>query len=145
MPFLAAAYQARLAWGALGDEVVIESTVHYRARNDAAKHLWAGSHKVIVSAPSGDANGMFVLGVNSDQYDPDKHHVVSMASCTTNCLAPVAKVLHEAFGVEHLMMTTVHAYTASQSLMDRPTRKRRRGRAATQSIIPTTKIGRAHV
>ena len=138
VPFFAEPDPAHLPWGDLGAEVVIESTGLFRARTDAAKHLLAGARKVIVSAPSDDADGMFVLGVNADQYDPETHHVVSMASCTTNCLAPVAKVLHEAFGIEHLMMTTVHAYTASQSLMDRPIRKRRRGRAATQSIIPTT-------
>jgi glyceraldehyde-3-phosphate dehydrogenase type I len=93
---------------------------------------------VIVSAPSDDVDGVFVLGVNEETYDPRQHRVVSMASCTTNSLAPVAKVLHERFGVEHLMITTVHAYTSSQSLTDVPTRKRRRGRAAALSIVPTS-------
>jgi glyceraldehyde-3-phosphate dehydrogenase type I len=92
----------------------------------------------VISAPSDDADATFVFGVNDETYDPDSHFVVSNASCTTNCLAPVAKVLSDNFGVEHLMMTTIHAYTSSQSLMDMPTRKRRRGRAAALSIIPTT-------
>ncbi len=138
VPFFAERSPADLPWGELGVDVVIESTGLFRARDKAALHLDAGARKVIISAPSDDADGMFVLGVNGGDYDSDRHHVVSMASCTTNCLAPVAMVLHQSFGIEHLMMTTVHAYTASQSLMDRPTRKRRRGRAATMSIIPTT-------
>jgi len=93
---------------------------------------------VIISAPSDDADVMIVLGVNGDKYDPDQHEVISLASCTTNSLAPVAKVLNDAFGIEYLMFTTVHAYTSSQSLMDTPARHRRRGRAAALSIIPTT-------
>jgi glyceraldehyde-3-phosphate dehydrogenase type I len=109
-----------------------------RTREDAAGHLEAGAERVVISAPSDDADATFVFGVNDDTYDPEKHFVVSNASCTTNCLAPVAKVLLDSFGVEHLMMTTIHAYTSSQSLMDQPTRKRRRGRAAALSIIPTT-------
>jgi len=129
---------AALAWKKLGADIVIEATGAFRARKQAAGHLAAGARKVIISAPSDDADGMFVLGVNGGDYDPARHDVVSMASCTTNCLAPVAKVLDSEFGIEHLMITTVHAYTASQSLMDRPTRKRRRGRAAAVSIIPTT-------
>ena len=136
--FFSAADPADLPWDELGVDVVIESSGLFRARAKAARHLDAGARKVIISAPSDDADGMFVLGVNADLYSSENQDVVSMASCTTNCLAPVAKVLHEGFGVQHLMMTTVHAYTSSQSLMDRPTRKRRRGRAATQSIIPTT-------
>lgn len=129
---------AKLPWASLGVDVVIEATGAFRAREEAAGHLAAGARKVLISAPSDDADGMFVLGVNGRDYDPGRHHVVSMASCTTNCLAPVAKVLDAEFGIEHLMITTVHAYTASQSLMDRPMRKRRRGRAAAVSIIPTT-------
>lgn len=129
---------AALPWKELGADIVIEATGAFRARKKAAGHITAGARKVIISAPSDDADGMFVLGVNGHEYAPQRHEVVSMASCTTNCLAPVAKVLDEAFGIEHLMITTVHAYTASQSLMDRPTRKRRRGRAAAVSIIPTT-------
>lgn len=129
---------AKLPWARLEAEVVIEATGAFRVRAKAAGHLEAGARKVLISAPSGDADGMFVLGVNHRDYNPASHHVVSMASCTTNCLAPVAKVLDETFGIEQLMITTVHAYTASQSLMDQPTRKRRRGRAAAVSIIPTT-------
>ncbi len=129
---------ARLHWGEWAADIVIESTGAFRARAKAAGHLEAGARKVIISAPSDDADGMFVLGVNHEDYDPETHHVVSMASCTTNCLAPVAMVLDAEFGIEHLMITTVHAYTASQTLMDAPRRKRRRGRAAAVSIIPTT-------
>jgi glyceraldehyde 3-phosphate dehydrogenase len=129
---------AALPWGEVGADIVIESTGAFRAREKAALHLAGGAQRVIISAPSDDADGMFVLGVNGDQYDPAQHQVVSMASCTTNCLAPVAKVLHASFGVEHLMITTVHAYTSSQALTDTPTRKRRRGRAAALSIIPTS-------
>lgn len=129
---------AALPWGDLGVDVVLECTGAFRKREDAAKHLVGGAKKVAISAPSEDADGMFVLGVNHEGYDPAAHHVVSMASCTTNCLAPIAKVLLERFGVEHLMMSTVHAYTSSQSLTDVPVRKRRRGRAAAQSIVPTS-------
>jgi len=129
---------AALPWGDLGVDVVVESTGIFRDRAKAALHQAAGARKVIISAPSKNADGMFVLGVNSDQFDADKHSVVSMASCTTNCLAPVAKVINDTFGIEDLMFTTVHAYTSSQSLMDQPTRKRRRGRSAALSIIPTT-------
>ncbi len=136
--FFSEAEPSGLPWAEVEADVVIECSGLFRAREQAAGHLEAGARKVIISAPSDDADGMFVLGVNSDRYDPRTQHVVSMASCTTNCLAPIAKVLHEGFGIESLMMTTVHAYTSSQSLMDRPTRKRRRGRAAAQSIVPTT-------
>src|SRR5690606_24678747 len=109
-----------------------------RSREDAAGHLEAGAKRVVISAPSDTADATFVCGVNEDTYDPEKHFVVSNASCTTNCLAPVAKVLSDSFGVQHLMMSTIHAYTSSQALMDTPVRKRRRGRAAALSIIPTT-------
>jgi glyceraldehyde 3-phosphate dehydrogenase len=129
---------AELPWGDLGAMVVIESTGAFRSRDEAAGHLEGGASKVIISAPSDDVDATFVYGINHHLYDSDRHHVVSNASCTTNCLAPVAKVLHDSFGVEHLMLTTVHAYTSSQSLMDTPTRKRRRGRAAAVSIVPTT-------
>ncbi len=138
IPFFAEKDPSKLPWGDLGTDIVIESTGAFRARERAALHLAGGAKRVIISAPSPDADGMFVLGVNADQYDPAQHQVVSMASCTTNCLAPAAKVLNEAFGVDHLMITTVHSYTSSQSLTDRPTRKRRRGRAAAMSIVPTT-------
>ena len=128
----------KLPWGQLGVDVVIESTGAMRSREDAAGHLEAGASRVVISAPSDDADATFVCGVNDETFDPERHFVVSNASCTTNCLAPVAKVLSDSFGVEHLMMSTIHAYTSSQSLMDLPTRKRRRGRAAALSIIPTT-------
>ncbi len=128
----------KLPWGDLGVDVVIESTGAMRSREDAAGHLVAGAARVVISAPSDDADATFVYGVNDETYDPESHFVVSNASCTTNCLAPVAKVLSDSFGVDHLMMSTIHAYTSSQSLMDLPTRKRRRGRAAALSIIPTT-------
>ncbi len=129
---------AALPWGEVGADIVIESSGAFRGRAEAAGHLAGGARKVIVSAPSDDADGVFVLGVNHQTYDPERHHVVSMASCTTNCLAPVAKVLHESFGIRYLTMTTVHAYTSSQALMDTPVRKRRRGRAAAISLVPTT-------
>ena len=138
IPFFAHREPAEIPWDEVGADIVIEATGAFRGREQAAGHLTGGARKVIISAPSDDADGMFVLGVNQDAYDPTEHHVVSMASCTTNCLAPVAKVLQESFGVEHLMITTVHAYTSSQSLTDVPVRKRRRGRAAAVSLVPTT-------
>jgi glyceraldehyde 3-phosphate dehydrogenase len=138
IPFFTAKDPATLPWGASGADVVMECSGAFRGRDDAAKHLAGGAKKVVISAPADDPDGTFVLGVNGHTYDPGKHHVVSMASCTTNSLAPVAKVLNDSFGVEHLMITTVHAYTSSQSLMDSPTRKRRRGRSAALSIVPTS-------
>jgi glyceraldehyde 3-phosphate dehydrogenase len=129
---------AKIPWGDLGVDVVVESTGAFRARADAARHIEAGARKVVISAPSSDADVMLAYKVNHHLYDPDLHHVVSNASCTTNCLAPVAKVLVDSFGVDHLMVSTVHAYTSSQALTDTPTRKRRRGRAAALSIIPTS-------
>jgi glyceraldehyde 3-phosphate dehydrogenase len=129
---------ADIPWADVGAQVVIESTGAFRGRAEAAGHLDAGASKVIISAPSDDVDGTFVYGVNHTEYDRDRHHVISNASCTTNCLAPVAKVLSDRFGIEHLMMTTIHAYTSSQALVDTPTRKRRRGRAAALSIVPTT-------
>jgi glyceraldehyde 3-phosphate dehydrogenase len=138
IPFTQERDPTKLPWGDLGVDVVIESTGAMRSRSDSAGHLEAGASRVVISAPSDDADATFVFGVNDETYDPESHFVVSNASCTTNCLAPVAKVLSDTFGVEHLMMTTIHAYTSSQSLMDMPTRKRRRGRAAALSIIPTT-------
>ena len=137
IPFFSERDPAKIPWGETQTDLVIESTGAFRDREGAAKHLEGGARRVIISAPSADADGTFVVGVNAQELDP-KHLVVSMASCTTNCLAPVAKVLHRDFGIEHLMMTTVHAYTSSQSLTDIPVRKRRRGRAAALSIVPTT-------
>jgi glyceraldehyde 3-phosphate dehydrogenase len=138
IPFFAQRNPEEIPWGDLQTDLVIESTGVFRRREGAARHLAGGARRVVISAPSEDADGTFVVGVNADQLDPERHQVVSMASCTTNCLAPIAKVLHRAFGIEHLMMTTVHAYTSSQSLTDIPVGKRRRGRAAALSIVPTT-------
>ncbi len=138
IPFFAEKDPSNIPWGDQGTDVVIESTGVFRGREEAASHLAGGAERVIISAPSKDADGTFVPGVNHETYDPEKHTIVSLASCTTNCLAPVAKVLNDTFGIENLLMTTVHAYTASQTLMDKPVRHRRRGRAAAISIIPTT-------
>jgi glyceraldehyde 3-phosphate dehydrogenase len=130
---------AQLPWGALGVDVVIESTGRFRARADAAKHLAAGARKVVVSAPAKDPDVTVALGVNfDDAYDPERHHIISNASCTTNCLAPVAKVLHEGLGIRHGIMTTVHAYTGDQKLLDGPHKDYRRARAAACNLVPTT-------
>jgi glyceraldehyde 3-phosphate dehydrogenase len=129
---------AALPWGDLGVDVVIESTGFFTARADAAKHLDAGAQKVIISAPAKEPDVTVALGVNFDTYDRDSHHVISNASCTTNCLAPLAKVLHEAFGIEQGLMTTIHAYTADQRLQDMPHKDPRRSRAAALNLIPTT-------
>jgi glyceraldehyde 3-phosphate dehydrogenase len=130
---------AALPWGDLGVDVVIESTGFFTARDDAAKHLSAGAKKVIISAPAKDPDVTVALGVNFDSdYDPENHHIISNASCTTNCLAPLAKVLNDAFGIEHGLMTTIHAYTADQRLQDMPHKDLRRARAAALNLIPTT-------
>jgi glyceraldehyde 3-phosphate dehydrogenase len=128
-----------LPWGDLGVDVVIESTGFFTAREDAAKHLDAGAKKVIISAPAKGPDVTVALGVNFDRdYDPDSHHVISNASCTTNCLAPLAKVLNDSFGIEQGLMTTIHAYTADQRLQDMPHKDLRRARAAAINLIPTT-------
>ncbi|MFO7247180.1 MAG: ArsJ-associated glyceraldehyde-3-phosphate dehydrogenase [Bacillota bacterium] len=129
---------ANLRWGEWGVDIVVESTGRFTNRADAAKHLAGGAKKVIISAPAKNEDITIVLGVNEHQYDPEKHHVISGASCTTNCLAPVAKVLHETFGIRRGLMTTVHAYTNDQQILDLAHRDLRRARAAAQSIIPTT-------
>ena len=130
---------ARLPWAELDVDVVIESTGRFRARADAAKHLEAGARKVIVSAPAKDPDVTVALGVNFDDvYDADAHRIISNASCTTNCLAPVAKVLHEGLGIRHGLMTTVHAYTGDQMLLDGPHKDYRRARAAACNLVPTT-------
>jgi glyceraldehyde 3-phosphate dehydrogenase len=130
---------ARLPWGELGADVVIESTGRFRARADAEKHLTAGARKVIISAPAKDPDVTVALGVNFDDvYDPEAHRIISNASCTTNCLAPVAMVLHEALGIRHGLMTTVHAYTGDQQLLDGPHKDYRRARAAACNLVPTT-------
>jgi len=130
---------AALPWGDLGVDVVIESTGLFTKREDAAKHLAAGAKKVIISAPATEPDVTVALGVNFEsEYDRDSHDIVSNASCTTNCLAPLAKVLHEAFGIEQGLMTTIHAYTADQRLQDMPHKDPRRSRAAALNLIPTT-------
>ncbi|OFW09307.1 MAG: type I glyceraldehyde-3-phosphate dehydrogenase [Acidobacteria bacterium RIFCSPLOWO2_02_FULL_67_36] len=129
---------AQLPWKDLGVEVVFESTGLFTKREDAAKHLAAGAKKVIVTAPAKGPDISVVLGVNADKYDPATHHIISNASCTTNCLAPIAKVIHEQFGIRKGWMTTVHSYTNDQQLLDLPHKDLRRARAAALSIIPTT-------
>jgi glyceraldehyde 3-phosphate dehydrogenase len=130
---------AALPWRDLGVDVVIESTGFFTARDDAAKHLEAGAKKVIISAPAKEPDVTVALGVNFERdYDKDQHHVISNASCTTNCLAPLAKVLNDAFGIEQGLMTTIHAYTADQRLQDMPHKDPRRSRAAALNLIPTT-------
>ncbi len=129
---------AALPWGDLGVDVVIESTGRFTDGASAAQHLAAGAKKVIISAPAKGEDLTIVMGVNDDRYDPATHHVLSNASCTTNCVAPMAKVLHEAFGIEQGFMTTIHAYTNDQVILDFPHKDLRRARAAAQNIIPTT-------
>jgi glyceraldehyde 3-phosphate dehydrogenase len=129
---------AALGWGDLGVDIVIESTGRFTKAADARKHIEAGAKKVIISAPATDEDGTFVMGVNEGSYDPDSMHILSNASCTTNCLAPLAKVFNDAFGIENGLMTTVHAYTADQNLQDGPHKDLRRARAAAVSIIPTS-------
>ena len=129
---------AELPWKDLGVDVVFESTGMFTKRDDAAKHLAAGAKKVIITAPAKGPDVTLVLGVNDEIYDPAKHHIISNASCTTNCLAPVAKVLHEQFGIVKGWMTTIHSYTNDQNLLDLPHKDLRRARAAALSMIPTT-------
>ena len=130
---------ANLPWGEMGVDIVIESTGVFRDRAGASKHLEAGAKKVIISAPAKGEDFTVVIGVNDKDYDPDKHNIISNASCTTNCLAPVAKVLHDTFGIENGLMTTIHAYTNDQKILDQGHKKDlRRARTAGQNIIPTT-------
>ena len=128
----------QLPWKDLGVDVVLESTGRFTDRAGGAKHLEAGAKKVVISAPAKDPDASLVLGVNEKVYDPAKHHILSMGSCTTNCLAPIAKILVDEFGVEYGLMTTIHAYTNDQSLLDFPHKDLRRARAAALSMIPTT-------
>jgi glyceraldehyde 3-phosphate dehydrogenase len=129
---------AALPWEKLGVDVVIEATGFFRKRKDAAKHIEAGAKKVIISAPSPDPDIMIVMGVNHTRYRKSRHHIISTASCTTNCLAPVAKVLDDRFGIAHGLMTTIHAVTNDQVILDGPHKDLRRGRACGVSMIPTT-------
>ena len=129
---------AALPWADAGADVVIESTGLFTKKADAAKHIEAGAKKVIITAPATEPDVTLALGVNDDAYDPDNHHVISNASCTTNCLAPVAKVLHDSVGIERGIMTTIHAYTADQRLQDAPHKDLRRARAAAANLVPTS-------
>ncbi len=129
---------AKLGWSELGVDIAAECTGLFRDRESASKHLSAGARKVIISAPASDPDVTIVMGVNSNQYDPKQHHIISNASCTTNCLAPVAKVLLENFGIKNGLMTTIHSYTGDQRLLDFPHKDLRRARAAAVSMIPTS-------
>lgn len=129
---------AALPWAAVGADVVLESTGHFTKAADAKKHLAAGAKKVIISAPATDEDVTIVMGVNDDKYDPANHHIISNASCTTNCLAPMAKVLNDQFGIVRGLMTTIHAYTNDQVILDFPHKDLRRARAAATNIIPTS-------
>ncbi len=129
---------AALPWGELGVDVVLESTGLFRKRVDLQKHIDAGARKIVISAPADDPDLTVVLGVNGDEYDPAAHDIVSNASCTTNCVAPLAKVLHDAFGIEQGFMTTIHAYTNDQQVLDLPHKDLRRARAAAINLIPTS-------
>jgi glyceraldehyde 3-phosphate dehydrogenase len=129
---------AQLSWGKLGVQIVVESTGVFRDRESAAKHLQAGAKKVIISAPAKGEDITVVLGVNEDKYDPADHHIISNASCTTNCLAPAAKVVHEKFSIVKGLMTTIHSYTTDQRILDLAHKDLRRARAAALNIIPTT-------
>lgn len=128
----------KLPWGELGVEIVIEGTGVFRTHEAASKHLTAGAKKVIITAPSKDPDVTIVLGVNTEAYDPKNHHIVSNASCTTNCLAPAAKVVQDSFGIVKALMTTIHSYTNDQRILDLPHKDLRRARAAALNIIPTT-------
>jgi glyceraldehyde 3-phosphate dehydrogenase len=129
---------SKLPWGDLGVDIVLESTGHFRSRDKAAAHIDAGAKKVVISAPGKDEDITVVMGVNHDRYDPGTHHVISNASCTTNCLAPVVKVINDSFGFVRGFMTTVHSYTNDQRILDFPHKDLRRARAAALNIIPTT-------
>ncbi|HSO92528.1 MAG TPA: type I glyceraldehyde-3-phosphate dehydrogenase [Arthrobacter sp.] len=129
---------AKLPWGELGVDIVIESTGFFTKAADAQKHIDAGAKKVLISAPASDEDITIVMGVNEGLYDPAAHHIISNASCTTNCLGPLAKVVNDAFGIEHGLMTTIHAYTADQNLQDGPHKDLRRARAAAINMVPTS-------
>jgi len=129
---------AKLPWGELGADIVIESTGFFTDATKAKAHIEAGAKKVIISAPAKNEDGTFVVGVNHEQYDPATQHIISNASCTTNCLAPMAKALNDAIGIERGLMTTIHAYTGDQNLQDGPHKDLRRARAAAQNIVPTS-------
>jgi glyceraldehyde 3-phosphate dehydrogenase len=138
VPVLAQRDPAQIDWGGLGADIVIESTGKFNSRDGAQLHLKGGARKVLISAPGKDVDLTVVLGVNQDAYDPSRHDVISNASCTTNCVAPMAKVLHDAFDIQRGFMTTIHAYTGDQMLLDGPHKDLRRARSAAVSIIPTS-------
>ncbi|HEY2544216.1 MAG TPA: type I glyceraldehyde-3-phosphate dehydrogenase [Gaiellaceae bacterium] len=129
---------AQLPWGELGVDVAIESTGHFTKRDGAEKHLEAGAKKVVISAPATDPDLTLVIGVNDREYDPEKHNIISNASCTTNCVAPLAKILNDAYTIERGFMTTIHAYTNDQNILDLPHKDLRRARAAAINLIPTS-------
>lgn len=129
---------AELRWGAYDVDVVVEATGRFRSRDAAEEHLNAGARKVVISAPAKDVDATIVMGVNHDSYDPDAHHIISNASCTTNCVAPMVMVLHRAFGVQRGLMTTIHSYTNDQMLLDGPHKDLRRARSAAVNMIPTS-------
>lgn len=137
-PVMAEFDPAKLPWGKLGAEIVIESTGKFRQRDDAAKHISAGAKKVLISAPGKQIDGTFILGVNDSEYNPSKHDIITIGSCTTNCLAPICKVIDDSFGIVKGFMTTTHAYTSDQRLLDAPHKDLRRSRSAALSMVPTT-------
>ena len=138
LPVLAERDPSQIDWAKYGVDVVIESTGKFRTRDQAALHLKGGAKKVLISAPGKGVDATIVMGVNDDTYDPERHEIISNASCTTNCVAPMAKVLHDAFGIERGFMTTIHAYTGDQMLLDGPHKDLRRARSAAANIVPTT-------
>lgn len=138
IPVMAERDPGNLPWGDLGAQVVAECTGLFRAKKDAEKHISAGAKKVLISAPAKNPDGTFVLGVNDKDYDKSKHNVISIGSCTTNCLAPVSKVMLDTFGIKRALMTTIHSYTTSQRILDLPHKDLRRARAAALNLIPTT-------
>lgn len=138
IPVMAERDPASLPWSVLGADIVVESTGLFRDKESAGKHIQAGAKKVLISAPAKKHDGTFVLGVNDNDYNKSKHHVISIGSCTTNCLAPVTKVLLDTFGIEKGFMTTIHAYTNDQRILDTPHKDLRRARSAAVSMIPTT-------
>ncbi len=138
IPITAERDPANLPWAKLGADIIVESTGLFRDQKSAGKHIAAGAKKVLISAPAKDPDGTFVLGVHADDYDKAKHNIISIGSCTTNCLAPVTKVLVDSFGIEKGFMTTIHSYTNDQRILDLPHKDLRRARAAAMSMIPTT-------
>ncbi|HDL03160.1 MAG: type I glyceraldehyde-3-phosphate dehydrogenase [Candidatus Zixiibacteriota bacterium] len=138
IPIMAERDPASLPWSVLGADIIVESTGLFRDKESAGKHIEAGAKKVLISAPAKKHDGTFVLGVNDNEYDKNKHHIISIGSCTTNCLAPVTKVLLDNFGIEKGFMTTIHSYTNDQKILDLPHKDLRRARAAAMSMIPTT-------